>query len=142
MLVGQIIKQTVDLLDFRVHTVTKGPDGLIATIHPDTWHRIRCGTCCSPAVCRRDMREVRFFRHVPFTGSTSHAQICVKVPFVIFCSIVCPSLGGSGSRFSTYRLVQISGATSLQLEFSEIFRPPGAIAPLVPPVIYSYAPAS
>ena len=64
MLVEQIIKQTVDLQGFRVDTVIKDPGGLIATIRPDTRHRIRCGTCGSPAVYR-DMREVRFFRHVP-----------------------------------------------------------------------------
>ena len=64
MLVEQIIKQTVDLQGFRVDTVTKDPGGLIATIRPDTRHRIRCGTCGSPAVYR-DMREVRFFRHLP-----------------------------------------------------------------------------
>ena len=29
--------------------------------------------------------------------------------------MLCPSLGGSGSRFSTYRLVQISGATSVAI---------------------------
>lgn len=49
MLVEQIIKQTVDLQDFRVHTVTKDSDGLIAEIRPDTRHRIRCGTCGHPA---------------------------------------------------------------------------------------------
>ena len=64
MLVEQIIKQTVDLQGFRVHTVTKDPDGLVAEIRPDTRHRIRCGTCGHPAVYR-DMRDVRFFRHVP-----------------------------------------------------------------------------
>ena len=64
MLVEQIIKQTVDLQGFRVHTVTKDPGGLVAEIRPDTRHRIRCGTCGRPAVYR-DMRDVRFFRHVP-----------------------------------------------------------------------------
>ena len=64
MLVEQIIKQTVDLQGFRVHTVTKDPGGLVAELRPDTRHRIRCGTCGRPAVYR-DMRDVRFFRHVP-----------------------------------------------------------------------------
>ena len=44
MLVEQIIKQTLDLQDFYVHTVTKEPHGLIAEIRPDTRYRIRCGT--------------------------------------------------------------------------------------------------
>ena len=64
MPVEQIMKQTVDLQGFRVHTVTKGPGGLVAEIRPDTRHRIRCGTCGRPAVYR-DMRDVRLFRHVP-----------------------------------------------------------------------------
>jgi transposase len=64
MLVEQIIKQTVDLQGFRVHTVTKDADGLIAEIRPDSRHRVRCGSCGHPAVYR-DRREVRFFRHVP-----------------------------------------------------------------------------
>ena len=64
MLVEQIIKQTVDLQGFRAHTVIKDPDGLIAEIRPDTRYRIRCGTCGHPAVYR-DMRDARFFRHVP-----------------------------------------------------------------------------
>jgi hypothetical protein len=63
-LLKQIIKQTVDLQGFRVHTVTKHPDGLIAEIRPDASHRVRCGSCGHPAVYR-DQREVRFFRHVP-----------------------------------------------------------------------------
>ncbi len=64
MLVEQIIKQTVDLQGFRIHTVIKDSEGLVAEIHPDARHPIRCGACGHPAVCR-DMRAVRFFRHVP-----------------------------------------------------------------------------
>ena len=64
MLVEQIIKQTVDLQGFRVHTVTKDADGLIAEIRPDARCRLRCGTCGRPAVYR-DMRDARLFRHVP-----------------------------------------------------------------------------
>ena len=59
----KIIKQTVDLQGFRVHTATKDPDGLIAGIRPNTRHRIRYGTCGRPAVYRA-MRDARFFRHV------------------------------------------------------------------------------
>ena len=64
MLVEQIIKQTLDLPGFRVHSVTKDADGLIAEIRPDARCRIRCGTCGCPAVYR-DMRDARLFRHVP-----------------------------------------------------------------------------
>ena len=64
MLVEQIIKQTLDLQGFRVHSVTKDADGLIAEIRPDARCRIRCGTCGCPAVYR-DMRDARLFRHVP-----------------------------------------------------------------------------
>ena len=64
MLDEQISKQTVDLQGFRVHAVTKDPDSLIAEIRPDTWQRIRCGTCDGPAVYRAS-RDIRFFRHVP-----------------------------------------------------------------------------
>jgi transposase len=64
MLVEQIIKQTVDLQGFRIHTVAEAPDGLIAEIRPDTRHRVRCGACGHPAIYR-DRRDVRFFRHVP-----------------------------------------------------------------------------
>lgn len=65
MLVEQKIKQTVDFQGFRVYTVTKDTDGLIAEISPDTRHRIRCGTCGGRPAVYRDMRDVRFFRHVP-----------------------------------------------------------------------------
>ena len=64
MLVEQIIKQTVDLQGFRVHTVTKDQGGLIAEIRPDTRYRICCGTCGHPAAYR-DLRVARLFRHVP-----------------------------------------------------------------------------
>ncbi len=64
MLVEQIIKETVDLQGFRVHTVTKRGKGLIAEIRPDARYSIRCGTCNAPARYR-DRRNVRFFRHVP-----------------------------------------------------------------------------
>ena len=64
MLVEQIIKETVDLQGFRVHTVTKRGKGLIAEIRPDARYSIRCGTCNAPAKYR-DKRNVRIFRHVP-----------------------------------------------------------------------------
>jgi transposase len=64
MLVEQIIKQTVALQGFRVHTVTKEPDGLIAEIRLDRRHRIRCGTCEHPAVYG-DTGTARFFCPVP-----------------------------------------------------------------------------
>ena len=60
MLVEQIIKETVDLQGFRVHTVTKSGKGLIAEIRPDARYSIRCGTCNAPARYR-DRRNVRFF---------------------------------------------------------------------------------
>jgi len=44
MLIEQIIKQTVDLQGFRVHTVTKKGSGLVAKIRPDDRYRIRVGT--------------------------------------------------------------------------------------------------
>ncbi|WP_319585207.1 ISL3 family transposase [uncultured Desulfobulbus sp.] len=82
MLVEQIIKQTVDLQGFRVHTVTKDSDGIIAEIRPDARHRVRCGSCGHPAVYR-DRREVRFFRHVPLWN----IPVWVKyVPRRVSCS--------------------------------------------------------
>jgi hypothetical protein len=74
MLVEQIIKQTVDLQGFRVHTVTKDPDGLIAEIRPDTRYRIRCGTCGHPAVYR-DMRDARLFPPCSFVEYSGVVQL-------------------------------------------------------------------
>ena len=48
----QIIKQTVGLQGFRVDTITKAPNALIAEIRPDSRHRIRCGTSGHPVVHR------------------------------------------------------------------------------------------
>lgn len=59
MLVEQIIKQTVDLQGFRVDTVTKDPDGLIAEIrlgcdagHADILPSTGIGERCDSFVTR------------------------------------------------------------------------------------------
>ena len=64
MLVEQIIKQTVDLQGFRVHRVINDPDGFVAEIRPDARYGIRCGSCGHLATYR-DLRDERYFRHVP-----------------------------------------------------------------------------
>lgn len=106
MLVEQIIKQTVDLQGFRVHTVTKDPDGLIVEIRPDTRHRVRCGSCGNPAVYR-DRREVRFFRHVPLWN----IPVWFKYePRRVFCS----RCGG----VRTERLPWVTGKQRFTLAYS------------------------
>ena len=77
MLVEQIIKQTVDLQGFRVHTLTQAPDGLIVEIRPDARYRIHCGACGHPAVYR-DLRHARLFRHVPLWNMVPRTKRCVK----------------------------------------------------------------
>ncbi len=82
MLIEQVIKETVDLQGFRVHTVTKKGSGFIAEIRPDARCYIRCGTCDTPSKYR-DSRDVLLFRHVPLWNIPVQLQY---KPRRVYCS--------------------------------------------------------
>ena len=67
MLIGSLVKATVELQGFRVMHVAGNVDGLVATLGPDRRYAPRCGRCHEPAPYR-DTRPIRHFRHVPIWG--------------------------------------------------------------------------
>ena len=64
MLIGSLVKATVELQGFRVIHVAGNVDGLVVTLGPDRRYAPRCGRCHEPAPYR-DTRRIRHFRHVP-----------------------------------------------------------------------------
>ena len=67
MLIGSLVKATVELQGFRVIHVAGNVDGLVVTLGPDRRYAPRCGRCHEPAPSR-DTRRIRHFRHVPIWG--------------------------------------------------------------------------
>ena len=52
MLIGSLVKATVELQGFRVMHVAGNADGLVATLGPDRRYAPRCGRCHEPAPYR------------------------------------------------------------------------------------------
>lgn len=67
MLIKQLIKQTVDMQGFCVHSVNKDSTYFMVKIIPDHRYSPRCGQCGTSGVYR-DKRPIRLFRHVPLWG--------------------------------------------------------------------------
>jgi len=67
MLIGSLVKATVELQGFRIAEVTGGTGGLVAMVAPDRRFTPRCGRCGQPGQYR-DTRPRRRFRHVPMWG--------------------------------------------------------------------------
>ncbi len=67
MLVGSLVKGTVELQGFRVSSVSGGTAGLVVEIEPDRRYLPRCGRCGERARYR-DTRPPRHVRHVPLWG--------------------------------------------------------------------------
>ena len=67
MLLGSLVKATLELQGFRVVTVGGDLTGLVAELAPDGRYAPRCG-CCGRTASYRDTRAVRRFRHVPIWG--------------------------------------------------------------------------
>jgi transposase len=64
MLVKQLIKQTVDMQGFCVHSVDKVSNAFMVKIVPDHRYSLCCGHCGATGTYR-DKRPARRFRHVP-----------------------------------------------------------------------------
>ena len=91
MLIGSLVKATVELQGFRVMHVAGNADGLVATLGPDRRYAPRCGRCHEPARYR-DTRRIRHFRHVPIWGV---AVALRYAPRRVSCS---RCAGGGGAR--------------------------------------------
>ena len=57
MLIGSLVKATVELQGFRVMHVAGNVDGLVATLGPDRRYAPRCGRCHEPAPYRDTLQS-------------------------------------------------------------------------------------
>ena len=90
MLIGSLVKATVELQGFRVMHVAGNADGLVATLGPDRRYGPRCGRRREPAPYR-DTRRIRQFRHVPIGGGGGGATIRAAAGELFLGAPVCVS---------------------------------------------------